>query len=69
MATDPLSVIVNDGCSSGPCPKVYKSKEGKYYVRGYIVSKQILEGLALPDDESLVEINIELLRNVVKVTR
>jgi hypothetical protein len=56
------------GCSGGTCPTVYKSSDGRFYVQGYRVPKDIVAQVDLGDDELLVEVDPTLIENIMKAT-
>lgn len=61
-----LKVLADDGCGGGPCPTLYQDENGRVYIQGYFVNKDISNQVNLDNDETLVEVNEELLRNIVR---
>lgn len=59
-----LEVLASDGCSSGPCPKLYKSEDGRYFIQGYNVDENVT--IDIPKNENLVEVNKDLLNDIVQ---
>ena len=53
-------------CGSGPCPTIYKSDDGRFFVQGYLVPDNIKGQINLPETETIVEVNPELLQELVK---
>lgn len=53
------------GCSGSTCPTVYQSSDGRFFVQGYVTSDEIRSQANLADNETLVEINMDLLKNLV----
>lgn len=48
-------------CAGGECPSVYKGSDGHYYIKGYIVPKEIRESLSANTDEDIVRIPSNLI--------
>jgi hypothetical protein len=61
-----LSVFANGGCNAIICPTVYKSSDGRYFVQGYKVSKNIVDQARLADNEAIIEVDPQLILNVAK---
>jgi hypothetical protein len=57
--------VIAGGCGSGPCPTVYKTKDGRYFVQGYIVNKETSANFNLPNNEMLVEVDEALVQNII----
>lgn len=69
MSNMKLSLYADNNCSTGPCPKVYKTEDGRYFVQGYIVDNQITDGIDLPSGEQLVEVDQALIDNIITKSR
>lgn len=61
-----LKVLATDGCGGGPCPTLYKSQDGKFYIQGYLVSDLVANEVNLAADETLIEINLDLLEDIAR---
>ncbi|MBU0966979.1 MAG: hypothetical protein KKA54_11450 [Proteobacteria bacterium] len=53
-------------CKGGICPTIYKSKDGRFFVQGVIVDSNITETINPPENETVVEVTEELLKNLIQ---
>ena len=59
-----MRILVETGCTGGPCPTVYEGEDGSLYVQGYIPTPAERAQISLPVGEDLVRINRELLNAI-----
>lgn len=64
MSNINLSVVASTNCGSGPCPTVYKTDDGRWFVQGFVVSEEIKSKIDLPTNETVVEINLDLVMKI-----
>ena len=61
-----LTLLGNNNCPNGrTCPHIYLTDRGTLLVQGYdVTDAEALEAVELPAGESVVEIPVELLKEV-----
>jgi hypothetical protein len=61
-----MKIVADIFCWFGGCPKVYKDIDGTFYVQGYVVDNPRAKIPDLPQGETLVRIDPELLKAIQK---
>lgn len=61
-----FEVFAHNNCGSGPCPTVYKTKDGRFFVQGYVVPKDTAAAFNAPPNETLVEVDAALIENIMR---
>lgn len=59
-----LEKLGPNNCAGGACPTLYRSNDGRYFVQGYITDAANQSDLQIPLGESLVEINVDLIKSI-----
>lgn len=59
-----MEIIGGPGCGGGTCPTLYKNKNGRFFIQGYIVDKKEINTEQIPNNESIVEITEDLLKQI-----
>lgn len=53
--------MLSPDCGGGECPTLYQSEDGRYFVQGYKVVDSMMTENNIPKNETLIEINAELI--------
>jgi len=59
--------LLGSNCTGGYCPSFYEGDDGKFYVKGHIVSDQIRQILNADETEDVVSIPKELIEAIKKI--
>ena len=57
-------IVKSEFCRRRNCPKLFRDKDGTYYIQGYVVANATKMVSALPTTETLVRIDASLLRQI-----
>jgi hypothetical protein len=51
-----------DGCGQGePCPKIWRTEDGRHWLQGTRTPAALLAEIALPDHDGIVELDPRLI--------
>ncbi len=57
-------IAKSEFCRKRNCPKLFRDKDGEFYIQGYVIADPGKMVSGLPTDETLVRIDASLLRQI-----
>ena len=60
-------IVKSDWCAMRDCPSLYRDKDGRLFIQGYITSDASHLVPSLPAGETLVEIDASLLDKIKNI--
>lgn len=53
-----------NSCLGGKCPAIYRSEDGRFFIQGVLVRKEIKGQINIPKGEAVIEVPEILLREL-----